>query len=182
MRAILVLVIAVLTACAANPQRVEAPAQAEADKLTPPTKSLSSFSHFELKPMAFDDAIEADEGRRKKAEAFEQSLRQRLSPLLESWRVTGNDASSDSLSIETKLVRLRIVSKATRQFTPSVAVGDSHIDMDLRLTDTTTGDEIANLQIRAKARQWGSAYTGVSDDTLDDYVVAVVHKYLSDNY
>jgi hypothetical protein len=77
---------------------------------------------------------------------------------------------------------MRIVSKSVRRWTPTVAVGDSHIDLDLRLIDKTTGDEISNIQIRADARLWGSGYTGVSDDTLDDYVMAVVYDYLSDNY
>ena len=54
--------------------------------------------------------------------------------------------------------------------------------MDLLLVNTTTGDEIANVQIRTSARKWGSAYTGMSDDTIDDYVVAIVYDYLSDNY
>jgi hypothetical protein len=132
--------------------------------------------------MAIDDAIEANKGNLGKAQALEKSLGERVSPLLASWNATGGEGRRDTLLIETKLVELRIVSKATRQFTPAIAVGKSYIYMDLRLANAATGDEIANAEIRARATQWGSAYSGVSDDTLDEYVVAVVYKYLSDNY
>ena len=54
--------------------------------------------------------------------------------------------------------------------------------MDLRLIDSNTGDEISNVQIRANARKWGSGFTGVSDDTLDEYVVAIIYDYLADNF
>ena len=182
MRVILALVMVFLPACAVSPDRVEAPARAAADKLEPPTKPLSSFAEYELKPMVFNNAIEKDEGKLKKAQEFEQSLNSRLLPLLESWHVSSNEDNSDSLLIETKLINLRIISNATRFWTPTVAVGDSHIDMDLRLVNTTTGDEIANVRIRTRARKWGSAYTGISDETLDEYVVAIVYGYLSDNY
>ena len=91
-------------------------------------------------------------------------------------------ATGAAVAIETKLINLRIIGGTTRFWTPSIAVGDSRIDLDLRLVDATTGDEVANVEIRANARKWGSAYTGVSDETIDDYVVAIVYDYLSDHY
>jgi len=178
----LIVVTAFLTACAANPARVEAPAQAAADKLAPPAKPLSSFAKYELKPMVFDSAIEESEGKLKKAQELEQSLNQRLMPLLNRWRGASDKGSSGTLSIETQLINLRIIGGGTRFFTPTVVVGDSRINMDLQLINTTTGDEIASVQIRASARRWGSAYTGIGDETLDDYVVAIVYDYLSGNY
>ena len=182
MRAILAFMIAILTACAISPARVEAPARAAAKKLESPTKPLSSFAEYDLKPMVFSNAIEGDKGKLEKARELRRSLNDRLLPLLESWHVSGNEDASDSLSIETELINLRVVSGVVRTWTPTVAVGDSHIDINLRLVNTTTGDAIANLEIRTRARRWGSAYTGVSDETLDEYVVAIVYNYLSDNH
>jgi len=42
-----------LAACAADPAKIQDVAQQEADRLAPPTMSLSSFETFELAPMTF---------------------------------------------------------------------------------------------------------------------------------
>ena len=182
MRAILVFVIAFLTACAANPEKVQAVADAESARLTPPTKPLSSFAEYEFRPMMFSSAIEEEKGKLEEAQEFEQNLNEKLLPLLESWRVASSEGSSDRLSIETELTGLRIISGGAR-FWAGAYAGNSFIDMDLRLVDTGTGDEIANVRIRRNAGAMSGAWSfGKSDQNLDEYVVSIIYDYLSDNY
>ena len=178
MRAILVSVIALITACAANPAWVERPARAASAKLTQPTKPLSSFAKYELKPMVISNAIVENAGKLKEAQELEQSLNEKILPLLESWHAGG----SGLLLVETELISLRIVGRVTRFFLGGLTPGFSHMDLDLRLIDATTGEEIANVKIRRKATNAGAAFSGVGDQTVDDYVVAVVYDYLSENY
>lgn len=181
-RAILVFVIAFLTACATNPEKVQAVADAESAKLESPTKPLSSFAEYELKPMVFSSGIRQEEGKLEEAQEFEQNLNEKLLPLLESWRVASSEGSGDTLSIETELTTLRVVSRGARFWTGTWA-GDSFINMDLRLIDTGTGDEIADVHIRRNATASAGGWTiGKSDQNLDEYIVSIVYDYLSDNY
>ena len=182
MKAVLVLFIALLTACAADPEKVQAVADVESAKLDRPTRPLSSFSAFELNPMVFSVAIKEEEGKLEEAQEFEQNLNDKLLPLLESWNAASNQGSSGALSIETELTGLRIVSGGAR-FWAGPFAGDSFIDMDLRLVDKGTGEEIADVRIQRNAGAMGGAWSiGKSDQNLDEYIVSIVYDYLSDSY
>ena len=182
MKAVLVFFIALLTACAADPEKVQAVADVESAKLDRPTRPLSSFSAFELNPMVFSVAIKEEEGKLEEAQEFEQNLNDKLLPLLESWNAASNQGSSGALSIETELTGLRIVSGGAR-FWAGPFAGDSFIDMDLRLVDKGTGEEIADVRIQRNAGAMGGAWSiGKSDQNLDEYIVSIVYDYLSDSY
>ena len=182
MKAVLVFFIALLTACAADPEKVQAVADVESAKLDRPTRPLSSFSAFELNPMVFSVAIKEEEGKLEEAQEFEQNLNDKLLPLLESWNAASNQGSSGALSIETELTGLRIVSGGAR-FWAGAFAGDSFIDMDLRLVDKGTGEEIANVRIQRNAGAMGGGWSiGKTDQNLDEYIVTIIYDYLSDNY
>ena len=182
MKAVLVLFIALLTACAADPEKVQAVADVESAKLDRPTRPLSSFSAFELNPMVFSVAIKEEEGKLEEAQEFEQNLNDKLLPLLESWNAASNQGSSGALSIETELTGLRIVSGGAR-FWAGPFAGDSFIDMDLRLIDKGTGEEIADVRIQRNAGAMGGSWSiGKTDQNLDEYIVTIIYDYLSDNY
>jgi curli biogenesis system outer membrane secretion channel CsgG len=182
MKVLLVFVIALLTACAADPEKVQAVADAESARLDRPTRPLSSFSGFELKPMVFSTAIEEEEGKLEEAQEFEQNLNDKLLPLLESWNAASKEGSSGTLSIETELTGLRIVSGGAR-FWAGPFAGDSFIDMDLRLVDKATGEEIADVRVQRNAGAMGGSWSiGKTDQNLDEYIVTIIYDYLSDNY
>jgi hypothetical protein len=180
--AILVFVMVILTACAADPEKVQAVADAESARLERPTRPLSSFSEFELMPMVFSTAIKEEEGKLEEAQEFEQNLNDKLLPLLESWDAASKEGSRGTLSIETELMGLRIISGGAR-FWAGAFAGDSFIDMDLRLIDAGTGEEIADVRVQRNAGAMGGAWSiGKSDQNLDEYVVTIIYDYLSDNY
>ncbi len=181
MRVITISLLVLLTACAADPAKVQQVADEEAERLQAPSKQLSSFAEYELKSMTFTDAIKAEEGKLEEAQEFEQNLQAKISPLLEEWRESGTGGQG-TLFIEPELMKLRVISGGARFWAGALA-GDSFIDMDLKLVDGATGESIAAVKIyRNASAMTGGWSIGKSDQNLDDYIVSIVHEYLSDNY
>ena len=111
--------------------------------------------------MVFSNVIVENTGKLKQAQELQSLYNGRILPLFESWHAGG----SGLLLVETELISMRIVSRVMRFFGGAWFPGLSHIDMDLRLIDATTGEEIANVQIRKKTTNYGAAFSGVSDET-----------------
>ena len=178
----IVLMAGLLSACAADPAKIQDVAEEEADRLAPPTKSLSSFASFELAPMTFSDAINAEPGKVAEAQEFERNLQAKLNPLLSEWNTTQSEGAAGTLSIQTTLVRLKIVSGGARFWAGALA-GNSFIDMDLELFDKESGEQIARVLVRRDADSMTGAWSiGKSDQNLDDYIVSIVHEYLTNHY
>ncbi len=79
-------------------------------------------------------------------------------------------------------MKIRVISGGARFWAGALA-GDSFIDMDLKLVDGATGESIAAVKIyRNASAMTGGWSIGKSDQNLDDYIVSIVHEYLSDNY
>ena len=112
MRAILVPVIVLMTACVASPSWVERPARAASAKLKQPTRPLSSFAEYELKPMVFSNVIVENAGTLKQAQELQSLYNGKILPLFESWHADG----SGLLLVETELISMRIVSRVMRFF------------------------------------------------------------------
>lgn len=181
MRVIVTSLLLLLAGCAANPEKVQQVADDEAARLQAPTKPLSSFAEYELKPMTFAGAIEAEERKLTEAREFEQNLRAKILPLLEEWRESSTGGLG-TLLIESEIKGLRIVSGGAR-FWAGAFAGESFIDLDLRLIYDATGEAISDVRIYRDAGSMAGAWSiGRSDQNLDEYMVTIIHEYLSDNY
>jgi len=181
MRVITISLLVLLTACAADPAKVQRVAEEEAERLPAPSKQLSSFAEYELKSMTFADAIKAEEGKLEEGQEFEKNLQAKILPLLQEWRESGTGGQG-TLFIEPALRKIRIISGGSR-FWAGAFTGDSFIDMDLKLVDGATGESIGNVKVYRNASAMTGAWSiGKSDQNLDDYIVSIVHEYLSDNY
>lgn len=181
MRLMTISLMLLLTACAADPAKVQQVADEEAERLPAPSKKLSSFAEYELKSMTFADAIKAEEGKREEGQEFEQNLQAKILPLLQEWRESGAGGQG-TLFIEPVLRKIRIISGGNR-FWAGAFAGDSFIDMDLGLVDGATGESIGVVKVyRNASAMTGGWSIGKSDQNLDDYIVSIVHEYLSDNY
>jgi hypothetical protein len=177
-----ILIAGLLTACAADPAKVEAVAEDEAARLQPPTRLLSTFNSFELQEMTLGESVQAEEGKIEEAREFEANLRSKIQPLLNKWNATEHVGGGSTLLIQPHLSQLKIVSGGAR-FWAGAFAGDSYIDMDLRLTDGSNGEEIADVIIRRDADSMTGAWSiGKSDQNLDDYIVTIVYEYLTDHY
>ncbi len=179
---IVVVVVGLLAACAADPARVQAVAEQESSRLEKASKPLSSFAEFELRPMTFTDGIMQEEGKLEEAREFEGNLIAKLSPLLDEWNAAGQSGASGKLGIKIHIEGLRIIGGANRFWAGALA-GDSFIDLDLQLIDETAGAAISKVRIyRDSDAMTGGWSVGKSDQNLDDYLVSIVHQYLMDNY
>ena len=181
MKALTILLTVMLTACAADPAKVQQVADEEAERLQAPSKQLASFAEFELRAMTFADAIKAEEGKLEEGKEFERNLQAKITPLFQEWREQVTDGQG-TLFVQPELVKIRVISGGNR-FWAGAFAGDSFIDMNLELIDGTSGESIARIQIYRDADAIAGGWSiGKSDQNLDDYIVSIVHAYLTDNY
>jgi len=173
---------ALLTACTPDQAKVENVAAADASRLAAPSRPLSSFSRFELAPMTFGQAIRAEEGKMREAREFQIAYDLRIRGLLDQWNTSVPASARDTLVVETDLVGLRIISGAAR-FWAGAFAGDSFLNLDLKLMNKHTGEQIADVRIHKSADAMGGAWSvGQTDQNLDQYVIEIVRTYLSNNY
>lgn len=173
---------ALLIACAPDPANVKNVAATESSRLAAPSQPLSSFSRFELAPMTFSQPIRAEEGKMREAREFESAYNIRVRGLLDEWNTNVQTGARDTLVIETDLVGLRIISGAAR-FWAGAFAGDSFLDLDLKLVNKNTGEQISSVRIRKDADAFGGAWSvGQTDQNLDQYVIEIVLSYLQRNY
>ncbi len=76
----------VIVGCASDPANRTAVANQEASQFAPPSKPLSSFSRYELKPIAMSAAVMEDEDKKKITLELGSKLTARVTPLLDQWR------------------------------------------------------------------------------------------------
>jgi len=176
------LVAALLTACAADPAKIEAVAVDEAARLRPPTQLLSTFKTYELQAMTYGEAIQIEEKKMAEAREFETVFIDKIGSLLDIWNAADSATGEGKLLIQPHLAALKVVSGGAR-FWAGAFAGDSFIDVDLRLIDGDSGVVVADVRVRRDADAMTGAWSvGKSDQNLDDYIVSIVHQYLTDNY
>lgn len=173
---------ALLTACTPDPAKVESVAAGDASRLAAPSRPLSTFSRFELAPMTFSQPITAEEDKMREAREFEIAYNLRIRGLLDQWNTNVQAGAHDTLVVKTDLVGLRIISGAAR-FWAGAFAGDSFLDLDLKLMNKHTGEQISGVRVHKNADAMGGAWSvGQTDQNLDQYVVEIVRTYLSNNY
>ncbi len=165
--------------CASDPAKRAAVAVQEVSRLAPPVKALSTFRDYELRPLTMSTGIMADDAKKAVARQLQAKLNARIMPLLERWRADKAKASDGSvLFIEPKVQQLRVISGGAR-FWLGGLMGESFIDLDLKLTDSATGQVVANPRVRRSASAMGGAFSiGATDRNLLDYITDIAHRYL----
>lgn len=182
MNALAIIFSIILAGCAASPQALESVGKAESARLAPPAKRLSSYADYELKAMVLSPGVQSDPRKVKVAGDLENTLQAKLQPLLNQWKVTTSSGQSGKLVIEPHLVALRVVSSGAR-FLAGALVGDSSIDLDLVITDQTTGQQVAKPRVMRSADSVvGGLSIGKSDQNLLDYIASIAYQYLKDNH
>ena len=173
----------VVVGCSSDPARRAAVAEVEVARLAPPLKPLAEFSEYELKPIAMSTGVQADDAKVAVAQELGAKLHARITPLLEKWRASrGQPMQSGVLLIEPKVQELRVISGGARFFL-GIMMGESFIDMDVKLTDSATGQVIATPRVRRSAGAWGGTWSiGATDRNLLDYITEIAHRYLEVNH
>ena len=171
-----------LVGCASDPARRAVVADREVARLAPPIKPLTGFSEYTLIPISMSADVQADEDKVAVARELGTKLNVRLTPLLDSWRARKHQNASGTLVIEPKVQELRVVSGGARFFV-GAWMGESFINLDLKLTDSSTGQVIATPRIWQNASAEGGKWSiGATDRNLLDYIVDTVHRYLEVNH
>jgi Domain of unknown function (DUF4410) len=183
MKPIIALVFCIIVAgCAASPEKLESVGKAESARMAPSAKRFSSFADYELKPMVLSAAVQSDSAKVQVAGSLEKTLKAKLQPLLDQWRTEASGGRSGALVIEPRLESLRVVSGGARFFIGALA-GDSSIDMDLAMTDQTTGQQVAKPRISLRADAMTGGWSiGKSDENLLDYIASIAYQYMTANY
>ncbi len=182
MRSVLICVMVLAAGCAYNPEKGEKVGREESARLDPAARPLSTFRHYEVKPMTLADAVREEEDKVVEADKLKEKHQAMLSKLLEEWNSADKEGRSGTLVIEPHLVHLRIVSGGARFFAGAFA-GGSEVEMDLNLVDKDTGESVGKPRISREAGAIAGAWSiGKSDDNLLDYIVEISHQYLLMNY
>lgn len=173
----------ILVGCASDPAERAAVAEQEVVRFAPPLKPLSEFRNYQLKPVAMSAEVMADEDKIQVSQELGAKLNARIMPLLDKWQAQKRQTAGDSdLVIEPKVQRLRVISRGAR-FWLGAFMGESFIDLDLKLTDSATGQIIATPRVQKSAGAMGGAWSiGATDRNLLDYITDIAHRYLEANY
>jgi curli biogenesis system outer membrane secretion channel CsgG len=185
-KALVCLTVVLLAGCSSGNSRENkraTPAQQASSRLEAPAQPLSTFSSFELKPLALSEEISNRPEKAAFVEQLESRLQARLSPLLDQWKAAASGPQGGStLVIQPRLQYLHIVSGGAR-FAVGAMAGSSFVDMDLELTDAKTGTVIANQRIHQTGSSRRATWTmGASDRRLVGSIVEIAYQYLVDNY
>lgn len=182
MKKFAVLVLVFLAGCTATPEKLNKVAAIEANRAAKPSKPLSAFSSYELRPITLSDKIKSEPEKVEQAAVLDQKINEKLLPLFADWSSSDDTGRSGTLIVQPELVSLRIVSGGARFFAGAFA-GGSKIDMDLVLIDSSTNDVIAKPRITKDAGAMTGAWSiGQSDKNLHDYISHIAYQYLLMNY
>lgn len=182
MKKFAVLILVVLAGCAADPKKLNDVATSEAGHLAKPSKPLSTFSSYELKPFTLSDDVMKDDDKVEQAAVLEGKIKEKVLPLFATWSSSSSVGKTGTLVVRPAVVSLRIVSGGARFWLGALS-GQSNIVLDMKLIDSSTNDVIATPRITRKAGAWAGGWSiGKSDKNLHDYITAIAHKYLVSNY
>jgi hypothetical protein len=129
------------------------------------------------------DAVQEDEDKVKISQELGKKLVARIEPLLVNWRAKkAKIATGPILIIEPTVQKLRVISGSGR-FWLGALQGDSSIDLDLKLTDSATGQLIATPRYSKALAHGVVAWSiGATDRNLLDYITDIAYRYLEINY
>lgn len=182
MKTIALVLCIILSGCAANPRTLESVAKTESARMTPPAKRFVGYATYELKRMLLSPAVQSEAAKVRVAGELENTLRAKIQPLLDQWKAAASTGGSGTLVVEPQLAFLKVVSGGSR-FWAGPFAGDSSIDMDLVITDQTTGEQVAKARITRNADSMTGMWSiGQSDENLLDYIASIAYQYLKDNY
>jgi hypothetical protein len=180
--ALALLALAFAAGCASDPAKREVVAQAQAERLTPPREALSHFGRFELAKFVLAPEVQNEPKKAQAAIGVEETIKQRLQPLLTDWNARREGSASRSLLIEPRIVELYIPSGGSR-FWAGAFAGESVISLQLKLTEKESGALIGQVDVHRTASAMTGAWSiGKSDKNLVLYIADIAHQYLEDNY
>ena len=148
----------------------------------PPAVPLDTFARFEIRPIAMDAPYAGQEGNEAAKTSIQANLDLRAQPLLAQWNAKPAGSDAKTLRIEPTIRHIRFVSGGKR-FWGGAFAGGSAVLMTVKLTDTATGQLIAEPEFYQHANKMGAAWSfGATDKAMLVRMGAMVADYLQKNY
>ena len=140
----------------------------------PPTRALSTFGMFEIRPLTVDDSVEEPDAVAK----IREVCGGKLESLIASW----NRGKGDTLVIEPRIRELKFVSGANRVFAGAMA-GSSAVRITAKLSEKSSGAVVAEPEFYQRASAWSGSFTyGAQDNDMLRRICTVAEDYLRRNY
>jgi hypothetical protein len=147
-----------------------------------PANKLQGYSGYELKALTVDPTVGEKKNLDKVVAKVDESLHQKVSPILESWNAQPDAKASQKLVIEPHLIDLHKPSGATRFFAGAMA-GDGYIRVKVVIAEQPSGKVVAEPEFYRRASAIAGTWTmGAHDNAMLEKMAGLVAGYLSANY
>jgi hypothetical protein len=147
-----------------------------------PSNKLQGYAGYELKAITVDSTVGEKKNLDKVVSKVDESLHQKVNPILESWNGQVDAKNAQKLVIEPHLTDLHKPSGATRFFAGAMA-GDGFIKVKVVITEQPSGKVVAEPEFYRRASAMAGAWTmGAHDNAMLEKVAGLVASYLSGNY
>jgi hypothetical protein len=152
-----------------------------AEQNPPPAMKFEGFGTYQLADLEVGDAIMKKKNADKVVARVKVHFAEHVQPVVDDWNTKPGDSTA-ILRIEPRIVGLHKPSGANRFFAGAMA-GQSHILIQLRITDTDTNTVIAEPEFYQHANALGAAWSiGATDNAMLERVTELIAGYLKRNY
>lgn len=149
----------------------------------PPANALAGYDKYELAPIAMGPPYAGDEGKEKAKGRIQEFMTAETGAIIEQWnKDAAGSARGQSLVLEPRIEKLKVVSGGTRFFAGALA-GDSYVVMKLRIVEQPSGTVVAEPEFYQRAAAMSGAWTiGGQDKDMMHRIVTLTNHYLQSNY
>ena len=145
----------------------------------PPSKPLSGFGSYELRPVELDQAEAAQERKNKAARTIQQELDTLVVPIVADWNSKPAPEGAPRLVIAPRIDGITIGETQSK----GVFGRDSIVTMHVRFIEQPGDVVIAEPMFFQRAAAWGAAYSfGGTDTAMLRRIVRLMADYLPANY
>jgi hypothetical protein len=148
----------------------------------PPKEAFSAFQRFEAQPISMGAPWAGQKGNEAAKDMLQADLDERLKPLLAEWNAKPAGDGPRTLRVEPVVRYIRYITGGKRFWGGGFA-GNSAVMVSLKVTDSATGDVIAEPDFYQHANGLGAAYSfGATDKTMLIRISNMITEYMRANY
>jgi hypothetical protein len=148
-----------------------------------PAAPLNTYATYELRPLTLMKPYAGQGANEKAAAKIREHIDAHLVPILTAWSTAGTAAGkSGTLVVEPVIEQIKFIGGATRFWAGAMA-GSSYVVMRLKISDSASGNVIAEPEFFQRAAAMSGAWTvGGQDNDMLQRIVTVATAYLTANY
>ncbi|HUO78966.1 MAG TPA: hypothetical protein VMU00_02385 [Steroidobacteraceae bacterium] len=148
----------------------------------PPSRPLSAYGAFELRPAELDAAEAREKGKAQVAGQVQQQLDALVAPIVAGWNQKPPLEGAPRLVISPRIDIIKKVSGTARVWSGAWA-GDSYITMHVRFVEQPGDTVVAEPRFHQRASAVSGAWTfGGQDKDMLRRIAQLIADYLQANY